>query len=147
MHSVHPTYATFSSWHIQLQSLMTPLCPSYVKWDSHWRPVGKLCITLGTLESMLPWIGSWAIWMTQVCRAVRFLPESQFSMNLVTPLTPTNVLLLLIGCRLCGPPGVAGLQLRARDHTHWEPLWGAPGNHCLNGLQPRPGNQSTSGHG
>ncbi len=48
---------------------MTPLYPSYVKWDSRWRPAGKRCTTLGTLESMLPWTGSWAIWMTQVCRA------------------------------------------------------------------------------
>ena len=48
---------------------MTPLCPSYVKWDSHWRPAGKLYTTLGILESMRPWTGSWAIWMTQVRRA------------------------------------------------------------------------------
>lgn len=49
---------------------MTPLYPSYVKWDSQWRPAGKQCTILATLESTLPWIGSWATWMTQVCRAV-----------------------------------------------------------------------------
>lgn len=59
----------------QLQSSMTPLCPSYVKWDSHWRPAGKRSTTLGTLESMLPWTGSWAIWMTQVCTAVGIYHE------------------------------------------------------------------------
>lgn len=63
-------FHSFLSTHSQLQFSMTPLCPSCVKWDSHWRPVGKRCTTLGTLELMLPWIGSWAIWMTQVCRAV-----------------------------------------------------------------------------
>lgn len=45
---------------------MTPLCAIYVKWDSRWKLVGERFITLGTLESMLPQTGSWAIWTTQV---------------------------------------------------------------------------------
>jgi len=125
---------------------MTLRCPSYVKWDSHWRPAGKRCTTLGTLESMLPWIGPWATWMTQVCRAMGFYQKAS-RWSVWSLLSLSNVLLFPIGCRLCRPAGVARLQLRRRDHTHWEPLRGAPGNHRLHGLQPRPGNQSTSSYG
>ena len=147
---------------------MTPLCPSYVKWDSRWRPAGKQCTTLGTLELMLPWIGSWAIWMTQVCsnnnnnKYIIFygafqetqggftcVEQWEFTSKKIISLTAplSSHVLFLIGCRLLGPPGVARLQLRCRHHSHRELLRGAPGNHRLHGLQPRPGNQSTPSHG
>lgn len=131
----------FYSTPTQLQSLMTLLCHSYVKWDSHWRPAGKPYTTLGTLELMLPWIGSWAIWMIQVCRHSRPLPESKWSINLTAPLS--ILILFSIWCRLLGPSRVTRLQLRSWDNTHGEPLWRAPGNYRFHGLQPRPGNQST----
>lgn len=67
--------------------------------------------------------------------------------SLLTALLTYHVLICLIDCRFLSPSGVARLQLWRRDHTHREPLWGAPGNDRLHGIQPRPGNQSTSSHG
>lgn len=108
---------------------MNPLCYSYVKWDSHWRPAGKRCTTQGTLELMLPWIGSWAIWMILVGRAVRLYQKWKHHWVLMAPLT-LRVLLFSDWLQTSRPPWFCqaaapapGLHpQRASPRSTWQPL-------------------------
>lgn len=93
---------------------------------------------------MLPLTGSWATWMTQVCRTVETYLKESISLSVCSA---HSVLLCVIGCRFRSSSGSAGLQLWCWDHTHREPLRRASGDYRLHGLQSRPGNQSTSSHG
>lgn len=77
----------------QLQSSMILPCPSYARWDSRWRPAEKPCTTLATLESIPPWIGSWPIWKTRVCRTAQSWPEKKKILCQFARLNPRVLLL------------------------------------------------------
>lgn len=94
---------------LQLLFSTIPLCPSYVRWDSHWRPAEKRCTTLATLELMPPWIGSWAIWMTRVCRTVQRWLRGKKKTSATSLGSLLKLFFSVIGCRLRFPHGVAGL--------------------------------------
>lgn len=68
----------------QLQCWMSPQCLSCVRWDFLSRPAGRLCITRGTLASMLLWTGWWGIWMMQVNMSMyKKLQAEQASVHLL----------------------------------------------------------------